>query len=166
MLFFVTYQGKEHRIRVESRRHTLYVSFDGSAEEPVDLHFFGNECSFLHGNIVFSANIVGDKNDYTAWRPRGNLHFIVESEYKRIVGMLRKQELGQQNNVYAKMPGKVVKILTKEGAIVDKGDSLLVMEAMKMENEIRAGVGGTVTRVCIKEGQAVETGTLLVELRA
>jgi len=164
MLFFIRYQGKEHQVRVESRQNQTYIVFDDGQEQPVDLVFYGNDCMFIHHNKVFHANVVGDKSDYTVWRPEGNLNVVVESEYRRIVGLLRGQDLESGNNVYAKMPGKIVKIATKKGDRVAKGDSVIVMEAMKMENEIRVTQDGTVSNICVKEGQAVETGTLLVEL--
>ncbi|NBW99041.1 biotin/lipoyl-binding protein [bacterium] len=69
-----------------------------------------------------------------------------------------------ENNIYSKMPGKITKIGVKEGDVVEKGQGVLVMEAMKMENEIKALISGEVKRICIKEGQAVETGTLLIEI--
>jgi biotin carboxyl carrier protein len=62
------------------------------------------------------------------------------------------------------MPGKVVKILTTEGAVVNQGDTLLILEAMKMENEIKAGMDGVIKSVHIKEGQALETGFLMIEI--
>jgi biotin carboxyl carrier protein len=62
------------------------------------------------------------------------------------------------------MPGKVVKVLTTEGAAVNQGDTLLILEAMKMENEIKAGVDGIVKTVNVSEGQAIESGTLMIEI--
>ena len=164
MLFFIEYQGKEHRVRVESRYERLFISFNGGAEEAIEMSFYGNDCTFIDHNNVFQANIVGQKSDYTVWRAEGNLNFIVESEYRRIVGLLRKQQLENENNVYAKMPGKIVKIHAQVGTQVAKGDVVMVMEAMKMENEIRSTAEGEVKEIFVSEGQAVETGTLLLEL--
>lgn len=62
----------------------------------------------------------------------------------------------------APMPGKIVKVLTSVGAVVEAGQGLIVMEAMKMENELKATRGGTVQEIKVQEGQAVETGALLV----
>lgn len=62
------------------------------------------------------------------------------------------------------MPGKISKIMTQEGATVSKGDTLLILEAMKMENEIKAGVDGVVKALHVKEGQAVEAGYLMLEI--
>ena len=57
--------------------------------------------------------------------------------------------------VRAAMPGKVVAVLVEAGAVVERGQGLLVIEAMKMENEIAAPRAGTVADVRVKPGQAV-----------
>jgi biotin carboxyl carrier protein len=165
MIFFIRHQGKEYTVRVESRNQQTWVKFDDEPEQAIDLVYFGNDCTFLQGQRVFHANVVGEKADYTVWRPEGNVGLSVESEYKRIVNLLRGQELGDENNVYAKMPGKISKIMAQVGSKVEKGSPVLVMEAMKMENEIRVAIDGEVTNICVKEGQAVETGALLMELK-
>ena len=66
--------------------------------------------------------------------------------------------------IKSQMPGKIVKILVKDGDEVTKDQPVLVMEAMKMENEIRATAAGRVESVLVQEGQAVETGTELIRL--
>ncbi len=164
MIFFLRYGEAEHTVRVESRNQQTMVKFDDEPERPVDLQYFGNDCTYLEDGNVFFANVSVNKNEATVWRPEGMLNLNVESEYRRIVGMLRGQDMASENNVYAKMPGKIVKIVAKNGDQLEKGAPLLVMEAMKMENEIRATAAGKITNICVKEGQAVETGALLIEL--
>jgi biotin carboxyl carrier protein len=61
----------------------------------------------------------------------------------------------------AAMPGKVVAVLVEAGAKVERGQGVVVIEAMKMENEIGAQRAGTVVEVRVKPGQAVEAGELL-----
>jgi len=51
------------------------------------------------------------------------------------------------------------------GDRVEAGQSLLVVEAMKMQNELRAPRAGTVERVAVEEGQTIDNGDLLVVLR-
>src|SRR5581483_3809056 len=65
------------------------------------------------------------------------------------------------HEVRAAMPGKVVAVLVEQGTQVERGQGLLVLEAMKMENEIAAPRGGTITELRVKPGQAVESGELL-----
>ncbi|WP_297465930.1 acetyl-CoA carboxylase biotin carboxyl carrier protein subunit [Thermococcus sp.] len=66
--------------------------------------------------------------------------------------------------VTAPMPGKIIRILVKEGQEVKTGQGLLVLEAMKMENEIPAPKDGVVKKILVKEGDTVDTGQPLVEL--
>ena len=66
--------------------------------------------------------------------------------------------------IIAPMPGLVVRVNVKVGDTVEPGQSLVVMEAMKMENELRATGPGTVRSVEVSPGTAVEKGTLLVAL--
>ena len=65
-------------------------------------------------------------------------------------------------SVRAPMPGRVVKVLVKEGDAIEKGTGLVVVEAMKMQNELCAAVSGTVKRIKVREGDPVERNAELV----
>ena len=67
-------------------------------------------------------------------------------------------------DVLAPMPGRIVKVLAAAGAEVKTGDSLIVIEAMKMQNEIRAPRGGRVELIRVTEGEGVESGAPLLRL--
>jgi len=60
--------------------------------------------------------------------------------------------------VKSPMPGMILKIKKKVGEDVMQGDSLLILEAMKMENDIRSPVSGKIKEIKVKEAQAVEKG--------
>jgi pyruvate carboxylase subunit B len=64
----------------------------------------------------------------------------------------------------APMPGLVVRVETSVGEVVQAGQPLVVMEAMKMENELRSPATGTVSAIKAVVGQAVEKGAVLIEL--
>jgi len=64
--------------------------------------------------------------------------------------------------VEAVMPGKVSRVLVKEGDAIHAGDVVCILEAMKMENELHAHQAGTVQRVLVRAGQDVEAGEPLV----
>ncbi len=66
--------------------------------------------------------------------------------------------------VNAPMPGKILAVNIKPGDSVKRGDTLLVLEAMKMANEIMAAADGKVTEVRICVGQMVSTGDAMVIL--
>ena len=63
----------------------------------------------------------------------------------------------------APMPGLVVQVAVAEGQMVEAGDTVLIVEAMKMENELRAPAAARVKRLLAAAGDAVEKGQLLAE---
>ena len=68
------------------------------------------------------------------------------------------------SSVYAPMAGNILKILVDVGSVVEEGEVVVIMEAMKMETEVRSKFAGTVSAVHIKEGGAVAGGNALVTL--
>lgn len=111
------------------------------------------EADFLHRQLVFRI----DGNKYT-------VHLA--DQYERLVRQLGLQIGGQQkqNAVKAPMPGLVLNILVEPGQTVQKGDPLLILEAMKMENVLKAAGEGIVKAVKVQKGMAVDKGALLLEM--
>ncbi len=66
--------------------------------------------------------------------------------------------------IKAPMPGKVIDIKVKEGDSVNKGDGLLVLEAMKMENILKAPDAAIIKKIRVEKGKAVEKNEVLIEL--
>ena len=75
-----------------------------------------------------------------------------------------KGEAGAGTPVKAPLPGVVTKVLVANGQSVKKGDTVVVLEAMKMENNITAESDGTVSGVCCAVGDSVMEGTTLVTI--
>ncbi|WP_127718338.1 acetyl-CoA carboxylase biotin carboxyl carrier protein subunit [Halobacteriovorax sp. HLS] len=73
---------------------------------------------------------------------------------------------GNEGELLTQMPGKIVKINTQVGDTVEPGQTLIILEAMKMENEIKCGVAGTVKAVHVKEGDALDQGVLMIEIES
>lgn len=69
------------------------------------------------------------------------------------------------DRVLAPMPGKVTKIFVSENQTVQKGDALLVMEAMKMEYTLKADISATVEKIFSKVSDQITLGYLLVQLK-
>jgi len=68
------------------------------------------------------------------------------------------------NDIKSPMPGKVLEIKVKEGQTIEKGEPVLILEAMKMENLIKSPRAGVVKSIQIKEGQSVEKNQVLIRL--
>ena len=67
--------------------------------------------------------------------------------------------------VCSPMPGKVVKISVKVGDEVEKGQGLVIVEAMKMENEIKSPMKGRIGKVNFKEGDLVDARQAIIEIK-
>ena len=73
----------------------------------------------------------------------------------------RPASVGSKSGIKSPLPGVILEIKVKEGDTVKRGQTLLVLEAMKMENEIFAPCAGTISSVAVSKGAAVNPGDVL-----
>jgi len=95
----------------------------------------------------------------------GSRRFTVDVRDARNGARRSRSALGSgRKNISAPMPGKVVRLLVREGDTVDSGQGLVVVEAMKMQNELKAPRAGRVAAVRVRDGDTVTAGDTLVVL--
>jgi biotin carboxyl carrier protein len=70
----------------------------------------------------------------------------------------------KQNNLVASITGLIKEIKVKEGESINKAQSLVILEAMKMENTLISPIEGTVKKINYKEGDTVLSGDTLIEI--
>ena len=123
----------------------------------------------LHKGRSFRAELVEAQFDTRQFLVKINgvsysLH--IADHFERLVQQLGLQigSTQKQNTVKAPMPGLVLSILVEPGQAVQKGDPLLILEAMKMENVLKAASDGVVKSISVEQGAAVEKGFLLLEM--
>lgn len=135
---------------------------DWVAEGEQTFHLL-HEGRSVHATLV-SADPV--QKQYT-FRIDGALYTAeISDHYARLVQQLGLS-VGKQrqiNAVKAPMPGLVLSILVEPGQAVQKGDVLLILEAMKMENVLKAAGDGRVKNIAVSKGAAVDKGQLLLEM--
>ncbi len=86
-------------------------------------------------------------------------------EFKPAEAAARRRSRGlAATEVTAPMPGKVLKVLVRDGDLVEAGQALVVIEAMKMETTLAAEGAAIVKQVRVEEGQSVDHGAVLIEL--
>lgn len=83
------------------------------------------------------------------------------AELKKAAGVSHTAKMARE--LKAPMPGLTLKLAVSEGQTVKKGDTLIILEAMKMENLIRATGDGTVNKIHVSPGTLVEKGQTLIE---
>jgi pyruvate carboxylase subunit B len=76
----------------------------------------------------------------------------------------KRPKPSKPGDVASPMPGRVVKVLVAKDTLVNQGDALLIIEAMKMESQVPAPITGTVTAVLVVEGDNIKTDETLIQL--
>ncbi|WP_428908775.1 pyruvate carboxylase [Niallia sp. Krafla_26] len=89
---------------------------------------------------------------------------IKDESIKSTVATKVKGDPKNPNHISATMPGTVVKVIVEKGEKVEKGDHLMITEAMKMETTVQAPFSGIVKDIYAQSGEAIQTGDLLIEL--
>lgn len=97
----------------------------------------------------------------------GNRYDVsIKDSYDQLVKKLGFADVKHQKlkNIKAPMPGLIIDILVEPGQEIQKGDQLLILEAMKMENVLKAEGEGVVKEVLFAKGSAVDKGQIIIEM--
>lgn len=164
MKYFTTLNGEHGEFAFVRREGRLYaVSPD--REQGIDVTLVGDGAfSLLVDGLSYDvlADIEGGKVTVQMLGER----FVVatEDERERAAHAVAGHKQGGRRELRASMPGIVVDVKASEGQSVGEGETLVVLEAMKMQNPLAAEAAGKVVRVLCRKGDAVAGGALLMEL--
>jgi len=119
--------------------------------------------SVLVGDRSFRVHVApGTGADFEVWPNAGESRAISLTDARDRSNRHAKNSTNGPVEVRAQMPGKVIKVLVAPGAVVEAGQGLIVVEAMKMQNEMKAPKDGKIARVHAKEGTTVAAGEPLM----
>jgi biotin carboxyl carrier protein len=90
----------------------------------------------------------------------------VEDERTRLLTSLAKSSATGDATVQAPMPGLVIGVPLTKGASVTQGQTVAILEAMKMENDLSSPISGVIKEVRVNKGQTVDQGDVLVVITA
>ena len=110
------------------------------------------------GNRVVVFEINGNRREIKIKDKSSLMVQNITSNSTKMADPANKKHIGSS------IPGTVIKVLVNKGDKIKEGDSLIVIEAMKMETNIVASFGGIVENLLVKEGDQVKSGQLLLEL--
>jgi len=123
--------------------------------------------SILENNRSHNITLVPSSKPkaYTAYTLYETFDLEIIDAESRYIKNRGEGTLGQsEKKITAPMPGKIVKVLVEPGQEVKKGDTAVIISAMKMESEYKAAVDGTIKKVNIKAGDTVDSNQVLVEI--
>jgi biotin carboxyl carrier protein len=139
--------GEERHIDFLPLGETLYsVIMESSSHEVLVDNVEGNEHEVLIGGRLYTADVLDER--------------------ALLLGS-RRGELGGDSgeaSIKAPMPGLIVDVPVQEGDTVTKGQTVVILESMKMQNELKSPRDGTVQRVSVEAGQSVEQKKVLVTI--
>jgi biotin carboxyl carrier protein len=160
MLYDIIIDGKNYRLDLQR---------DGSWQCRLDGRQVQMDAVLVRRDVL-SVLIEGKAYEIKRERTATDMHLWVGSA--RYAAELRDPRSFQNRKgaagaekgpkkLLAPMPGKVVRVLLKESSVVEAGQGILVVEAMKMQNEIKSPKKGIVQRIVAGEGAAVNAGDVL-----
>ena len=161
---------KNRLARVEVLSHEgdqLLVAVDGK-EYALDFVKIGKgSYSILHNNRSYNVELIPTEGikKYQVHTLKNSFEVeIIDAEAKYLASRRKEHEADDEEIISSPIPGKVVNLLVSEGELVEAGQSLVVISAMKMESEFKAPRDGKVISVKVSEGQSVEARQELVLL--
>ena len=159
--FVVTVNARKKNVRF-SRNSIIYV--DDKEYNQELYHLSGDTYLLKLDNKIYE--ISADQIDHERFMisiDGKNFDSLVRTLLQeKAVKLIELKTLAQHKlDVKAPMPGMVLKIKKNPGDEVMQGDSVLILEAMKMENDLRAHISGKIQSINVKEGMAVEKGYTL-----
>ena len=161
MLYDVTIDGKNYRLDLARADGGWSCRLDGR-ELDVDAVLARTDVLSLRiGNMAYEIKSEHIAHDLYLWV--GSEGFTVEVRDPRSLrGRTHAGDDHGPRKITAPMPGKVVRLLVREGDEVNPGAGVAVVEAMKMQNEIKSPKKGTIQKVLVGEGATVNAGDILV----
>ncbi len=128
-----------------------------------------NIYSFKINDRIYQAEIHYNKYDKTKIFLNGIVYDVdISTSTRKLIEKFIKQSSNlQASGTYllkAPMPGLIIKILVEEGQKIQKGDKLVIIEAMKMENSLQSNFEGVVKSIKVSENNPVDKDQVLVEI--
>ena len=142
---------KEYKYKINGNEYSVAI---------IDLE--GDKAAVEVNGVSYQVDILTE--GYTAPAPRPAAKPAAAPAPAPAAAPAAKGAAGEGTPIAAPLPGVVTKVLVAAGQAVKKGDTVVVLEAMKMENNITAECDGKITGICVAAGDSVLEGTTLVTI--
>jgi glutaconyl-CoA/methylmalonyl-CoA decarboxylase subunit gamma len=166
MIVEITLDGKEReRIDVKNENGKYYASFLDRKElkiEEIDFKECGEFYSIILEGKPYLIKLVEDGNVLRASTGSFTTSLKAEKQDRRIRRELRESFTAKSNVLTTRIPGKIMDVMVKKGKTIKKGDSLFILEAMKMENRVFSLRDGVIKDIKVKKGDILAAGDTLL----
>lgn len=160
-------QKNAYRIILEDRSWGIDIQHE-TGQVPQIVERNGDHLTVRVGNQNLKAQIIAADHFSKRYEIGINGRYFTLQLQTPLDVMIQDMGLNRtsrkaSNALIAPMPGMVLEIKTQEGEIVPEGESLLILEAMKMENVLKSAAPVTIKKILVEKGQPVEKGQALIE---
>ena len=155
------FESNEHNVSLVLNSDVYTVNFGGNSVQLELIEKNANSCVVILNGI--RETVYFSLNENQLFLDDGCGHYDIENISLNVVNSSGSTGSGQVN---ASMDGNIVDVLVKEGDQVEAGQTLVILEAMKMEHPLKASMNGVVKMISCEAGQQVKTKQLLVMVSA
>lgn len=165
--------GMKYQTIVNGETFDIEINEDGrilinDEERMIDFRELrkGELYSILLDHLSFEG-VVEERNDLYHVLLDGDLYEVevTDERSRRLAGaFMAFGDAGGEISIRAPMPGLIVRISVEEGQAVQKGETVVILESMKMENELKSPREGTIHRINVAVGESVEQNKALVTI--
>ncbi|MFY9561736.1 MAG: biotin/lipoyl-containing protein [Terriglobales bacterium] len=161
MVYEVTVDGKPHRLELEKADGAWKCRLDGQEMKVDAVVPRPDVLSLLVDGRSYEIKREQTATDLHLWV--GSTRFAVELRDPRSLRSRRDGagDEGGPRKLVAPMPGRIVRVLVSEKSVVEAGQGVVVVEAMKMQNEIKSPKKGIVRKILAAQGANVNAGDVL-----
>jgi biotin carboxyl carrier protein len=160
MTYDVVIDGKNYRLELNQAEGRWSCRLNGREIEVDAVLARPDVISLRIGNKAYEVKCERVGGEMHIWV--GSLRYAAEVRDPRSLRWRgRTADDRGPRKLTAPMPGKVVRVLLREGTEVQAGDGVIVVEAMKMQNEVKSPKKGTIQKIVVSEGAAVNAGDVL-----
>ena len=159
--FVVTLNDKKKKISVSENSK---ITIDNKEYSYDLIHLDGHNYLIKLNDKILEVIVIKIENgNYSVSIKDKNFEVIVRSLLQEKANELlgNKSSAHHKTEVKAPMPGMILKIKKNAGELISQGETIIILEAMKMENDLRAPNSGLIKNIFVKEGTAVEKGASL-----
>jgi biotin carboxyl carrier protein len=163
MQYRLVHSNEVYDVGIRKENDGFFVTIGDRVYEICELVMRENSMTFKIGGHRYSAHIAQD-NDKRFIALEGEYYVVERSSHTSAA--VTGAGLERENSITSPMPGLLVKLAVKVGDLVKEGDTLAIVEAMKMQNELRSPIDGRVEAINFKEGDQVDALQAIVEIEA
>jgi biotin carboxyl carrier protein len=155
---------EKHEITIKQNGENVSAEIDGRVYELEAHEVEPNVYLFKHENKIYQIFVSPTQNQNEPFAVNvGTNNFEINlTDPKRLRSSAGASGHGEGTaEIKTAMPGKVVRILVQQGAQIEQGDGVIIVEAMKMQNEMKSPKDGIVKEILVSEGATVNAGDVL-----